>query len=173
MLKPIIVGLGNQLFGDDGIGVAVAAAARERTGVAELVDIMELGIRVIDLLPFLLQERRIVVVDAVACRASPGTAFVIRAEELMGVASDRHREAISTPQAAFHPSRRRSREFVSLHQHGLIETLASAQALGLKATVTVVGIVAKSWEEPSLSLSETLRPRIPIFVDLVLAEALK
>lgn len=155
MMKPLVVGLGNPLFGDDGVGVAVAAAARERAGVTNEIEVVELGIRPFDLLPYLFDERHVVVVDALACAEPAGTVLVFGMDEVL--------EAAGNPQGYF----------ISIHQQGLIETLRIARFLGARARVTVVGVVAGSWNEPSLSLSELLKFKLPDIVDLVLREALK
>lgn len=68
--RRILIGLGNELRGDDAAGLLVARAAREATRGG--VDVVEAGGEPIDLLGTWEQADAVVVVDAVVSGAEPG-----------------------------------------------------------------------------------------------------
>ena len=68
-----VVGLGNLLRGDDGIGVRIVAYLRERGGLGEGVILVDGGASVLDVLTALGGGRKLVVLDAVRGGGSPGT----------------------------------------------------------------------------------------------------
>jgi hydrogenase maturation protease len=68
----VVVGLGNILLGDEGVGVRVVEEL-ERTGGIPGVELVDGGTAGLRLLPFFDAAARVVVVDAAADGAPPGT----------------------------------------------------------------------------------------------------
>lgn len=84
----VLLGMGNLLYGDEGVGVlAVHGFARtyRTTPAVEIVDGGLLGFRIVDLF---LGASTLVVVDAVAADAPAGTILRLPAEELRHLAPD-------------------------------------------------------------------------------------
>ncbi len=147
-LSILILGLGNILLGDEGVGVrAVEALARHPdlpTGV-EVVDGGTAGMSLIDILA---SRERVIVIDAVRSGEPPGTVVRLDGDDV----------------PAFFRTR------ISPHQLGLSEVLAALTLTNeLPKRVTLIGV-----EPLDLGLGLTLTPVVAGVIDrvveMVLAE---
>jgi hydrogenase maturation protease len=77
MRPPLIVGLGNPLAGDDGVGPRLALAARSHPDLPAGIEVMAGGTDLLRLGPALAERRHVVLVDAWLSNAPPGTALVL------------------------------------------------------------------------------------------------
>jgi hydrogenase maturation protease len=75
-MKTLVLGVGNLLMGDDGIGVHAAMALCSEGGI-DGAEILEVGTAILDALPALEAAERIVVMDAVCAGETPGTIYRI------------------------------------------------------------------------------------------------
>jgi len=75
-VKTLVLGVGNLLMGDDGVGVHAAMALCREGGLLG-ADILEVGTAVLDALPALETADRIIVMDAVCAGEAPGTVYRI------------------------------------------------------------------------------------------------
>lgn len=73
MAETLVLGLGNILLGDEGVGVRVIERLLARYDFPEGVRVMDGGTLGLDLLPYLEGASRLLVVDAVQARKPPGT----------------------------------------------------------------------------------------------------
>lgn len=73
-MRTLVLGLGNWLLSDEGVGVH-AARALEAAGVPDGVVVLEVGTAILDALPELAHADRVIVVDAVAAGGAPGTVY--------------------------------------------------------------------------------------------------
>ena len=82
----LVLGCGNELFGDDGFGPAVARRLRERPELPDAVLAMDVGTSVRQVLFNVVlspvRPHRIVVVDAVDMGRAPGAVWTIEAGDL-------------------------------------------------------------------------------------------
>ena len=146
----LVLGLGNELFSDEGVGVvaarALAARALAGRGLAgvEVVDGGTLGIA---LLPAVEGRASLLVLDAVVDPARrPGDLVVLDAAEI-----DRARGVL-----------------FSAHQVGITEVLGAAFLAGrAPARIAAVGMVPASLET-GYGLSATAAARLDAMVDLAL-----
>lgn len=146
----VVLGLGNVLAGDDGVGIEVVRrlAARwgdrpEAAGVA-FVDGGTLGL---ELLGLAAEAERLVVVDAVVLGAPPGTVTLLR--------------DVATPP--------RAGGVFSAHEVGLADLVAGLRLLGRAPTMVVVAV------EPArvaggLGLSPVVAGAVPVACAAVEAE---
>lgn len=74
-MKPetVIIGMGNPLLSDDGVGIAVARAVAKRLNLQMNISVKELHTGGIRLMEALYGFKRAVIVDAMLCGAPPGT----------------------------------------------------------------------------------------------------
>lgn len=77
----LIVGLGNPLMGDDGIGVRVLGALRARRDLPPDTELIDMGTGGLALLHVLPGRRRVVVVDAADMELRPGESRVFTPAE--------------------------------------------------------------------------------------------
>ncbi len=143
----LILGIGNILLRDEGVGVRVVEALRGRA-LPDAVELVDGGTGGADLLEVVADRRVVIVVDAAHADARPGTVFRCTAEELV-----QHRGVQ-----------------ISAHDIGLLETLRMARHLGCAPqNVVVFGITPKELT-CGLELSQEVAETVPKVVELVLSE---
>ena len=151
-LDTLIVGLGNPILGDDGVGWKVAEALRELgpgAGLDAEVDCVASG--GLDLMERLQGYEHAILVDAMKTGSAPGgTVSVFSLEEL------------ADPSAG-HSS--------SAHDASLLTALEAGRRLGLDLpeTVTVVAIEAATVHDFSEQLSPAVADAVPRAVQAILA----
>ena len=74
--KTLVLGIGNLLLGDEGVGVH-AARALLREDCPRDVEILEIGTAILDALPALEKADRVIVLDAMKYDGNPGTVYRI------------------------------------------------------------------------------------------------
>lgn len=72
-IKTVVLGIGNLLLRDEGVGVHAVRTLRERYAFPEGVEIIDGGTMGLDLLPFIEGRDALLIIDAVDFRAEPGT----------------------------------------------------------------------------------------------------
>jgi hydrogenase maturation protease len=143
----LVLGLGNILLRDEGVGVRVVQALERLTlpPDVEVVDGATGGFALVDVLA---HRRKVIVVDAIEAACEPGTVLRLDGDHLA--------PAGRTP--------------LSLHEVGFVETLAAARQMGLAPAEVVVIGVRPEVVEWGLELSPALAAGLPRVVAAVLAE---
>jgi hydrogenase maturation protease len=143
----LVLGLGNILLHDEGVGVRVV----EAMGDLELppdVELFDGATAGLDLLDALADRPKVVVIDAIDGDFEPGTVLRLTPEDL-------------APQAA---------QDISAHEIGLLETLTVARQLGIAPEdVVIIGVKPKD-VSCGLGLSTQMASLVPRIVELVLAD---
>ncbi len=75
-MKTLILGMGNLLLGDEGVGVH-AAQALLKDGCPPGIEILEIGTAILDALPALETAERIIIIDAMKGQEKSGTVYRI------------------------------------------------------------------------------------------------
>ncbi|MRR05914.1 MAG: hydrogenase maturation protease [Deltaproteobacteria bacterium] len=73
-VRTIILGIGNFLLADEGVGVHIARALRQE-GLPENVEALEVGTAFLAALPEIERADRIIIVDAMRADHAPGTVY--------------------------------------------------------------------------------------------------
>jgi hydrogenase maturation protease len=143
----LVLGLGNILLRDEGVGVRVVQAMEglELPPDVELFDGATAGL---DLLDVLADRRKVIAIDAIDGDSPPGVVLRLSPEDLL-------------PQ----PGQR-----VSLHEIGFLETLAAAEQLGITPQNVVIFGVKPCDVSYGLDLSPKIARLLPGIVELVLSE---
>lgn len=80
-MKTLVLGLGNELLGDDGIGIWAARSLREMVG--KQADVVECSLSGLSLLDQLIGYERAIIIDAIKTdQAPPGTIYELSPEDL-------------------------------------------------------------------------------------------
>jgi hydrogenase maturation protease len=82
MSRTLIVGIGNYIMSDDAAGIHAVGALRESYTFPEEVELIDGGTKGIELLPYLEDCRRLMLIDAVDFREPPGTVKVIEGDKM-------------------------------------------------------------------------------------------
>lgn len=145
--KTVVMGAGNILMGDDGIGVHVVRALKEHGGLPDGVDLIDAGTATLDALPLLDGVECLIIIDAVKGGGPAGAIYLFTPENVDEAPSGR----------------------VSLHQISLLDALKSNHFMGRRGCrATIVGVEPKDIVE-SLELSSELEKRIPEIIQTVLS----
>ena len=80
MGKKVVLGIGNLLMKDDGVGVH-AGRALEKCRLPADVDLVDGGTAGCDLLPFMAGAEKIIIIDALMGGGPPGAVYRLTAEE--------------------------------------------------------------------------------------------
>jgi hydrogenase maturation protease len=167
-MKPtLVLGLGNPLQQDDGVGIRVIEEL-ERRELPSHVEVMDGGTPGVGLINLLEGRTRVVIVDAAEMGRQPGE--IVRFS--FGCAQDRHAEdkmlkCHSEPR----PKRRRggsAESLFSLHHSGVADALALAGALNVPLPEIVVYGVQPGqlgWGE---ELSNEVATAIPSLVEAII-----
>jgi hydrogenase maturation protease len=143
----VVIGIGNLLMSDDGVGIH---AVRYLEGkLPESVPLVEGGVYGIDLLTYLEGRDKAIFIDAIDAGEEPGAVFRFSPREV--------RRSQETPA-------------VSLHDLGLYDLIAAAQLMEqCPEDIIVIAVQVKSMET-GMELSREVRDSLPHVHRLVLEE---
>lgn len=84
-MQTLILGLGNELLGDEGVGVH-AARQLQKEKLPKDTTVLEVGTAILDALPELEQAGRLIILDAMKDNRPPGTVYKIPLDDCSGSA---------------------------------------------------------------------------------------
>lgn len=82
MLRTLVLGLGNPIMGDDGVGVTALQQLRDHWTLPPEVALVDGGTWGMNLLPLIEDAERLILIDAINTGAVPGTVTVLERHEL-------------------------------------------------------------------------------------------
>jgi hydrogenase maturation protease len=147
MDKILIVGIGNLLCRDEGIGVHVIQEMRTMK-LPSHIELLDIGTSTMDLISYLENVKKMIVIDAMKAGGAPGTIYKCRPEDLL-------------PKGG---------EPISLHDIGVIETLTMAKKMGMEIETVIIGVEPEIMDW-GMELSEEVKKRIPFIIEAVLKES--
>ena len=153
--RVLVVGLGNMLLKDEGVGVHTVVELQKRE-LPENVEVIDGGTAGLDILLCQDGPYKLVVVDATTGGEEPGTIYKAR------FSGEAKKDLISG--LTSQPPK------ISLHQVGLIESLLIAEKTGCGPEEVVVVGIEPARIDAGLELSEKLSQIVPKVVDIVLEE---
>jgi hydrogenase maturation protease len=146
--KILVMGVGNPLMRDDGIGPRVIEMLRAGFAFPDNVEVVDAGTMSFMILDLLRGVDRLVVIDAVDNTGEPpGTVLRMTPEEI-------------APNQVAH----------SLHDTGLVDVLQAADLMGSSPETIAFGVQIEAIQEWVLELSEPLEAAVPIAAAAVLQE---
>jgi hydrogenase maturation protease len=80
--ETVVIGVGNPLMGDDGLGIAALERLRDRWRFEPHVDLIDGGTWGLNLLPHVEGARRVLFIDAINIDAEPGTLVELEREDI-------------------------------------------------------------------------------------------
>ena len=140
----VVIGLGNPLVGDDGLGLAALEQLRAR-GTDRDVELVDGGTWGLSLLPVIESAGRVILLDAIDAGGPPGTLHILRRAELPRYLATR----------------------ISPHEVDLQDVLALAELRGTLPQETVAIGLQPGRLETGCDLSDAVRSRLGDLVDAV------
>lgn len=146
--RALVLGIGNILLGDEGLGVRATERFKEAYGFGPDVACLDGGTSGLGLLSYIRDFSHIVIVDAVSASGRPGDIIRIPGDTVESL-----------------PALKSS----SAHQVGVRDLLSIARFEGLCPEVTVIGIIPADIS-PSLELTPEARSALPAAAEAIAAE---
>lgn len=143
----LVLGLGNILLGDEGVGVRVIEQLLSRS-LPDEIEVIDGGTAGYELINFFEGKEKVIIVDAVKTDDTPGSVYKM---DLSVVQED---ETVQ----------------LSLHQIGLKNVFKMASMMDLNPEVTLIGIVPKNYQDYNIGLSKEVEKAIPLAIETVLKE---
>jgi hydrogenase maturation protease len=142
----LVLGVGNTLMCDDGVGVHAVRALADGYELPADVRVVDGGVAGFGLLGEIAVADFLIIVDAVKCGGTPGAIYRLRQEDI----------------------RPRRGPFVSAHEVGIAELLAAAKFSECLPQTEILGIEPSETETVSLELSSPLRRVLPQVVAAII-----
>jgi hydrogenase maturation protease len=146
----LVLGVGNILFTDEGIGVRCIERMQEAYTFSDNVTLMDGGTLGTKLMGPILESDYLIVCDAVLCDDTPGSVYRLMGADL-----------------------RKSLAFRdSMHQTDLVDTLGMCELVGNRPEAVVIGMEPADYHSMALELSETASRSMPVMIESVVREIL-
>lgn len=147
-MKIAIVGVGNILLKDEGVGVRVVQQLENTYSFPPGITLIDGGTAGPHLLDIFNDFDDIIIIDAVQGGEKPSTIYKFHLDH---IASD-------------------TTTALSIHQMGVLEVLSQARLLGKEPHVTFIGIEPQDISPWGMELSPAIEQKIPEVIALVLRE---
>ena len=148
MAKNIVIGVGNLLFLDDGIGVFVAKYLQKNFSFKPDIEILDGGTLGFNLIEYFINYDNVIIVDTISLNEKAGDIFRIPSDELLG-----------------HGSYKKT-----AHEVEVVQMLEACELYDKKANIVVLGIVPENISRVEIGLSDTLKEKFYRFVDAIIDE---
>lgn len=147
-MKTAVMGIGNLLMTDEGIGVHIINKLKEEYTFPGSVSLIDGGTMGLDLLPFFEGNDRVLIIDAVNFRKEPGTIEIIEGDKVPALFNSK----------------------LSAHQIGLPDMLFAAKLMDISPPeICLIGIQPKSIETGA-ELTDEISSRVDFLVDKILQQ---
>jgi hydrogenase maturation protease len=144
----VVLGVGNTLMQDDGVGVEVVRALSESYDLPPQIRLIDGGVAGFAWLQEITAAAHLVIVDAVRGNKAPGAVYQLTPHEL----------------------RTRQGPTISAHEVGLVEVLGMAELLGKAPRTVILGVQPWVIDVPGMDLTPPVREAVPAIVKVVVAE---
>lgn len=145
--KTVVLGLGNVLHGDDGLGAQAISRLRANPAVPKDVSLVEGGTLGLELLPYVWDCGHLIVIDAIDVGEPPGTLIRMSGEELNSLPGNS-----------------------SVHQLGVADLLVALRVLASRQPQVVLLGVQPGSTDWSCELSSRVEAVLDSLVDATIQE---
>ena len=146
--KIVVIGIGNILFKDEGVGIYASKYLKENYDFSIAVDIIDGGTLGFKLMTYYQSYDRVIILDTVSIKDEAGSIYNLPSDALMGLGSYRQ----------------------TAHEVEVVEMLEICSMVESMAEVSVIGIVPKDIESVEIDLTNELKERFYGFIEAVLKE---
>ncbi len=141
-----IVGIGNILLRDEGVGVYVINRLREEYTFTPEIDLIDGGTKGLDLIPFIEDKERLIFVDAVDFKKEPGYVGILEDGEIPSIMHSK----------------------LSVHHIGLGEVILALSMMERKVKeIVLIGVQPLSIET-GLELSDVIKEKTGLIIDNII-----
>ncbi|MBP6122944.1 MULTISPECIES: HyaD/HybD family hydrogenase maturation endopeptidase [Providencia] len=154
-MRILVLGVGNILLSDEGIGVRIVEALEERYHLPECVEVLDGGTAGMELMGAMADRDHLIIADVVLSSQKPGNILVLRDDEVPALFTRK----------------------ISPHQLGLSDVLSALHLTDeFPQRLTLVGIVPESLE-PRIGLTAVgkaaFEPALQTIIEILRSEGLE
>lgn len=143
----LILGIGNILMQDDGIGIHVLNELK-KMNLPDQVELMDGGTGGFHLIPIIEGKKKLIILDAILSEDKPGSVYRLKFEDI---------DYKNTPN-------------ISLHEAGIIEALKLSSVHEKMPETVIIGVRPKEYKTFGLDVTPEIRKIFPKVIELVLKE---
>lgn len=148
MSETIVIGVGNILFRDEGVGVYAARYLSDNLSTTPEVEIIDGASLGFTLMRYFQEYKRVILIDTVSINDTPGSVYRLPAQEMMGLGSYRQ----------------------TAHEVEIVEMLEICSLLDKMADVTIIGIIPEDIESVEIGLTKSLEDSFENLIDTLIEE---
>lgn len=142
-MKTAVIGVGNILFMDEGVGVYAGRMLKENYIFEPEVEIVDGGTLGFKLMDYFEDYDRVVILDTVSIDDRPGSVYDLPAEALMGLGDYRK----------------------TVHEVEVVGMLEICSMLDRMAEVSVMGIIPEDIKTVEINLTEQVKQGLPLLLE--------
>lgn len=151
MKKIVVVGVGNILFMDEGIGIYAAQYLEKNFDCPQNIEIIDGGTLGFKLMSYYQDYDKVIILDTVSIADEAGSIYNLPAAELLGLGSYRQ----------------------TAHEVEVVEMLEICSMLEKMAEVNIIGIVPDDIQQVRIDLTDKIKQRFDAFIKEILKEIKK
>ena len=149
MNNTVVIGIGNILMQDDGIGVHIISLLKSNS-ISSNIELIDGGTSTLDMLCYFTDYKKVVVIDSLKAGYLPGTIYKITPNDIMSY----------------------RKENLSIHDVQILDVVKIANLMGYYPEVTIIGVEPLSMDY-GLELSDEIKKIIPELINQVKIEISK
>ncbi|WP_345741157.1 HyaD/HybD family hydrogenase maturation endopeptidase [Nitrosophilus kaiyonis] len=150
-MKTAIIGIGNILFMDEGIGVYASKYLESNYSFDKNIDIIDGGTLGFKLMRYYQEYDKVIILDTVSIEDAPGSVYNLPSEVLLGLGEYRK----------------------TAHEVEVVEMLEICSMLESIAKVNIIGIVPKDIESVGIGLTDAMKQSFKDYIQTLLKELQK
>ena len=146
MKSTVILGIGNILLKDDGIGIHVVKKLEDE-GLPSTIEVVDGCTSTLDTLSYFLEYEKIIVIDSLKAGYEPGTIYKIKPEDIKNY----------------------KRENLSIHDVQILDVVKIAEMYNKHPDVTIFGIEPKEIIFDT-EMTDCMKRKVPEIINLIKRE---
>ncbi|MCK4874861.1 MAG: HyaD/HybD family hydrogenase maturation endopeptidase [Sulfurimonas sp.] len=146
MAKNIVIGVGNLLFKDDGIGIIAASYLNKNFDYEPSLEVIDGGTLGLSLIEYFVEYDNVLIIDTISTDAAAGTIYKIPSSEVLGENSYNK----------------------TAHEVEVVQMLEASELYDKKADVTIFGVVPEDISTTKIGLSDSLKLKFDMLIKTVI-----
>ncbi|MGB0989556.1 MAG: HyaD/HybD family hydrogenase maturation endopeptidase [Halarcobacter sp.] len=147
-MKNIVVGVGNVLFKDEGVGIYASKFLQQNYKFDDSLEIIDGGTLGFKLMTYFQEYDNVIILDTVSVEDEPGSIYRLPSEVLLGMGQYRK----------------------TAHEVEIVEMLEICSVLDKHATVTILGIIPEDIISVGIGLTDKIENRFEEFISQAIQE---
>ncbi len=148
MAKNIVIGVGNLLFHDDGIGVIAVEYLKQNFSFSSELELLDGGTLGFNLIEYFLEYDNVFIIDTISTDAKAGEIYKIPSTELLGNGGYKN----------------------TAHEVEVVSMLEACELYDIKAKVTIFAMVPEDITTVKIGVSQVVSENFNLLIETLLEE---